>query len=827
MLIWIAALIEFIRLSPINLAFLVFLQLVNGIVLYLQDKNSRNAVETLKKSLAPHAVVKRDGQWKRVKVNELVFGDRILIASGDLLPADCILGPGECLIDQSMLTGETRELLKIEGNKVYMGSICKKGEIEANVSATGTNTFFGKSNLFSSEVSQKGNMEKVLNKVAFLLMIIGGILVTVMLVILLYKGNEFLESLSTCAVMLVLTLPIAMQTVCASTLAVGANRLNKRKAVVSKLASIEELASMELICIHKTGMFTKGEPNINSHVLFSSPTLSHLFTAAYLSSKRDIKNPIDKCICEYAVKNLKLNFDDFEEEDFFQYNPKNKRSTVNVRNVITGEIFKYCKGAPQVILALTEQWRLENEVADHVQKFAESGYSTIAVAGTNNSGQWEFLGLISLFDPFFEGVNEQIQYLRNFGIKILLLTGDQISITKSISKTLNLGDLIFNAEVFNKDTSTVEREFLDTILLQADGFAEVFPEHKLTIVKMIQKKGLKVGMTGTSINDAGALKRSEVGMAAFEATDAAKSSSDIIFNEPGMQIIYQAVVKARKIFGRAKTYCIYRISCSCQLLLFFFIILVGIDPKNDFKCRDNDCSSVPNTAAFPVIALIIIVLLNDFTIISISSDRVNPSKTPCKWDLVRVFITSAVLGAVSFFSSFAYLLVSLMHMDARNPNLIFEYFGIPTYSYGQILTAMFMKISISNYLTLYSARCISWFFLSRPGIELLILSVLSLTSTTLLSKYWFLNVQPKNSVVVATMHPIDWNSILVIWVFCICMFILQDILKMSLYSSYNKIENNGSDSRLKKMCLAESIKNIMKNTNTGILTERSILAAMT
>ena len=803
------------------------LQLVNGLVLYLQEKNSRNAVETLKKNLAPQALVKRDGQWRKVKVNELVFGDRIQISPGDLLPADCILGPGECLIDQSMLTGETREVFKIEGNKIYMGSICKSGEVEANVTATGANTFFGKTNLLSSEVSNKGNMEKVLGKVAFLLMVFGGIIVTIMLVILLYKGNEFLESLSTSVAMLVLTLPIAMQTVCASTLAIGAKRLNRKKAVVSKLASIEELASMELVCIHKTGMFTKGEPSVNSHFLFKCPSLSYLFTAAYLSSRRDIKNPIDKCICEYAVKDLKLNFDDFEEEDFCQYNPKIKRSGVTVRNIISGEIKRFCKGAPQVVLALTEQWELEKEISEQVQKFADLGYSSIAVAECNEKGFWEFLGLVAVFDPFFEGVNEQIQNLRNFGIKILLLTGDQIAISKKLSNTLGLGDLIFNAEIFNNDTSTVQREFLDTILLQADGFAEVFPEHKFTIVKMIQKKGLKVGITGISINDAGALKRSEVGMAAFEATDAAKSSSDIIFNEPGMHIIYQAVVKARKIFGRAKTYCIYRISCSIQLLFFFFISLVAIDPSSDFKCRNNDCSSRPNTTAFPVIAMVIIALLNDFTIISISSDRVNPSSTPCKWDLLKVFITSSVLGAVSFFSSFAYLLISLLNMDSNNPNLIFEYFGIPTYTYGQILTGMFLKISISNCLTLYVARCNSWFFLSRPGFELFIMSTFALTTSTLLSKYWYLNVQPKNSVVVATMHSLDWASILVIWVFCISMFILQDILKVSLYSSFNKILTNGSQSGLKEMCLAESIKNLTKNNKPGILTERSILAAMT
>jgi H+-transporting ATPase len=824
-LIWIASLIELIRVSPINLSFLIALQVVNGLVLYLQDKKSRSAVETIKKSLAPHALVKRDLLWKRVRVNELVPGDRIQIGPGDLLPADCILGPGECSVDQSMLTGETKQVLKIEGNKLYMGSLCKKGEVEANVYATGTNTFFGKSNLFSSEVNQKGNIEKVLGRVAFLLMIISGILVTIILIIFLYKGNEFLESLSSSVVMLVLSLPIAMQAVCASTLAVGANRLNKKKTVVSRLASIEELASMEILCIHKTFMLTKGEPVVNGHFLISSESISHLFQAAYLSSRRDIKNPIDKCLCEYAVNDLKLSFEDFEEEDYCQYDPKIKRSEVAVRNIMTGEMFKFCKGAPQVILALTESWDLEDEVTSQVVKFASQGYSVIAVAASGHSGKWDFLGLISIFDPFFEGVSEDIKALRDFNVKILFLTGDQMAISKQISNDIGLGDLIFNAEVFNNDMTTVQRELLDSILMQADGFAEVYPEHKFTIVKLLQKKEKKVGITGVSINDAPALKRADVGLAGFEATDAAKSSADIIFEEPGLHILYQATVKARRIFRRAKTYCIYRISCSCQLLIFFFISLAAINPKKDFRCRGSNCDDVPNTSAFPVIAMVIIALLNDITIISISSDRASPSQAPCKWNMIKIYIISCTLGAVSFFSSFAFLLVALSHMDSHKPNIIFDYFRIPAYSYGQVLTAVFLKLSISNYLTIFSVRSSTWFFCSRPGIELGITSLTALSTTTIICKYWVLNIQPKNSVVVASMHSIDWNTILIVWTFCFIIFIVQDLLKMCIHISYSRITFNLSDWTINRMCLVESMKQYHLNYSKGILTQRSNLAA--
>ena len=824
-LIWIASLIELIRVSPINLSFLIALQFVNGLVLYIQDKKSRNAVETIKKSLAPQALVKRDQIWKRVRVNELVDGDRIQIGPGDLLPADCILGPGECLIDQSMLTGETRQVLKIEGNKVYMGSICKKGEIEATVYATGTKTFFGKTNLLSSDVNQKGNIEKVLGRVAFLLMIVSGILVTIILIIFLYKGNEFLESLSSSVVMLVLSLPIAMQAVCASTLAVGANRLNKKNAIVSRLASIEELASMEILCIHKTFMLTKGEPVVHGHLLVRGKSIAQLFSAAYLSSKRDLKNPIDRGICEYVVNDLKLTFEDFEEEDYCQYDPKIKRSEVSVRNIMTGEFFKFCKGAPQVLLALTGETEIEDEISLHVQKYAASGYSVIAVASSDYTGKWEFLGLISIFDPYFEGISTEISSIRDFGVKIMLLTGDQMSISKQISNTIGLGDLIFNAEIFNTDTTTVHRELLDSILLQADGFAEVYPEHKFTIVKLLQKKGKKVGITGVSISDAPALKRADVGLAGFEATDAARSASDITLNEPGIRVLYQALVKARRIFRRAKTYCIYRISCSCQLLIFFFISLAAINPKKDFKCRGDDCENVPNTSAFPVIAMVIIAVLNDFTIISISSDRASPSMVPCKWNMMKIYIISCTLGAISFFSTFAFLLLALSHMDSHKPNEVLNYFSIPTYSYGQVLTAVFLKLSISNYLTIFSVRSATWFFYSRPGLELGVMSLTSMSITTLLCKYWVLNIQPKNSVIIANMHSIDWETILLVWMFSFIIFIVQDVLKMCICISYSRINSSLQDWMINRMCLVETMKQYHLNQYQGLLTSRSNLAA--
>jgi H+-transporting ATPase len=790
-LIWCAIFTELIRLSPVNAGFLFALQFVNGMVLFIQEKKSADALEAVKFSLEPKALVKRDGVFSPIMTSHIVIGDKILITSGDFLPADCVAGPGECIVDQSMLTGETSPVKKTEGGKLYMGSIVKKGEIEAVVTATGPNTFFGKANSLMSKVNSKGKIQRVLGKVAFILIVVAFIIVSVILLALLLKGNEFLESLSTSFVYMILSLPIAMQTVSATILSVGAQSLNKKNVAVCSLASIEGLAGIDILCVHKSGIITKDEPIVKSFVLFGLKTPNELFLIALLASRKDKKNGIDKCVSEYALDVYKVNSEIYEEEDFFHYDPKLKRSEATLRNTKTGEIIKCSKGAVPVILALTGQSQLEEEVNKHVNTFASQGHSVIAVASTDSKGVWEFGGLISIHDPYYNNLQSNIQDARALNLKLIFLTGDQLAITKTISNDLRLGDLIFNAEIFNNDLNTVQREIIDSILLKSDGFAQVYPEHKFTIVKMLQNKKKSIGITGVSISDAAALKRADVGLAGFIATDAAKSASDLILLKPGFEVIIQAVAKSRKIFRRAHTYCIYRISCSFQLLVFFFVGIISVDPSADFKCNGTStCETVPNTFGFPVIALAIIALLNDGTIISISYDKSSTSKYPCKWKLSQIFILSCTLGVISFFSSLIFLLMSMSNMDSNDPNSVFNYFDIGLFSYEQVLTSVFLKISISNYLTIFCVRTDKLFFMSLPGKALGLAGLTAMTTTTLICRYWYLNILPKNSAIIANMESISWKVILFVWVFDLSIFVLQDFIKVLIckgFDIYNKI----------------------------------------
>ena len=763
-----------------------------------------------------------------VESRYLAVGDKICLSPGDILPADCILAQGEVSIDQSMLTGETLPVVKTEGGHVYMGSICKKGEIEAFVTAIGKSTYFCKGITMTQEINNnRGKVEQVLAKIAFLLTIVSSVLVTIVFIVLLDKGNEFLESLAVSALLMVISLPIAMQVVCATTLAVGAKALYNEKTLVCKLNAIEELAGMEILCINKSGFLTKKKPVVGTPILFESKSINDLFLFALLSSRREkeSQNPIDRTICTYGLITLQLTTHMYEEEDFIPFSPKRKHTFCTVRNVITGEITKCCKGSVQVILAITKNWALESSISEIVLELASKGYSAVAVARTDKQYQWEFLGLIPILYPISTGASSSLRTLSELNVSITMLSGDYLAVSKKYFMDLHLGDRIFNAEILNSDNTTLQQEFIDSILMYANGYAEVYPEHKFTLVKMLQRKGKRVGITGRAISDAPALKIADVGLAAYGATDAAMASSDIIYQKSGLKTVANSIVSARKIFQRAETYCIFRIACSFQLLLFVFVGVVAVDPSG-YHCTGNSkCQIRPNTSTLPVLTLVIIALLNDGNIIAIAYDTAPGRKYPCKWDLKAIFIVACVLGAIALLSSVAFLLIGLNHMSPDNPSVLFTSLGIEVFNYGEILNAIFLKVSISNYLTIFSVRCRGSFAMNLPGKAVFSMGFVSMAVSTLLSKYWFLNLQPKNSVIIANLSPLPWRMVILIWVYDFFVFLAQDIVKIAIYKAFAIYKIKSQDKVLINMMLSEATYFQHQNTTSHLLTQRAKIAA--
>jgi H+-transporting ATPase len=821
-LIWSAILIELIRLATLNILCLFLLQVVNGLIWHYENKSSTTAITALKESLAPKAHVKRDNVWKTIYAKELVVGDKICIFPGDLLPADCVLGIGELVIDQSMLTGETVPVTRGEGSKAYMGSICKKGEIEAFVCQTGKNTFFQKSASLMSEVQSIGRIQKVMKKLTVVLMIISSVIVCIIMTVLLEKGIEFLETLAVCAIYLILSMPIAVQVVSATILAVGSRRLNEKGVVVSQLSAIEELACMQVLCISRSGFLSKPKGKALDPVLIESNNMQEVLLAAYLCSKKlqTAQNSIDKAICALTASKLKAPLDHYEEEDFEPFDPKTKRSLSLVRNSLNGEVFWCCKGSPQAVLRLTSKPELEGPISRHVIKLASMGCSCIAVARTLPlSGQkalhWEFCGLVPVLFPAPPDVSAALRSVQKLAVKLSVLSGSPAPVLKHVCQELGLGDLVFSADLLNSDASTVQTELVESLVAYADGFAEVFPEHKFTLVKILQRQKKRVGITGVGISDAPALKRAHVGIAAFGATDAARAAADVIYNRPGLKTVVSSVRKAREIFERAETYCLYRIYCSFQLLFFFFLTAVLINPA-EYQCAGSSgCRNVPNAVVLPVLSLVIVTLFNDATMIAIAFDRPRAARKPKKWKVGVMFLLSSVLASISLLSSMIFLLLTLDHMDPSNPNKFLSFFLIDNLKYEEILTGIFLKLSISNYLTVFSVRCNGSLVLSMPGKTLLCVGFVSTLITTLFSKYWFLNIEVNTSTRIS-LESISWKMVGFIWGFDLFVLFWQELAKLAVMKAVEIYGTYRQDSVLSKLIFYEAVLGYRQNQSWRI-----------
>jgi len=806
-MIWLAVIVEAINQDWEDFVVLMILQVVNGTVGFIEERNAGNAIAALKNSLRPSCRVCRSGAWETGDATTLVPGDLIELVIGDVVPADAILLQGDPLqVDQSALTGESLPVTIHPGGKVKMGSSVKRGELKAVVCATGANTFFGKAaDLLNIEDTQ-GRFQKILFKITLALLFISLVLCAIIFIDLLVTASDddshtVFGALSVVIVLLVASIPIAMQVVCTSTMAVGSRRLAQRKVIVARLSAIEELAGMTILCSDKTGTLTQNKLSLREPNLMGDMNDEELIFYSALAAKRgDMQDAIDGCICA-AVKN-KHKMNDFEELVYVPFNPTDKRTEATIR-APDGSIFRVTKGAPQIILGMAHNAaELQATTEAAIQSLADRGFRALGMAisytGPDEEPKWEFQGLLALFDPPRYDTKQTISTAVAMGVEVKMITGDQTAIAKETCRELGMGTNILNTEVLtNPDTAGVD---LDAIIMESHGFAEVYPEHKFQIVDRIRKQGYVTGMTGDGVNDAPALKRADIGIAVEGATDAAKAAADIVLIEPGLSVIIEAIQRSRKIFQRMRNYCIYRIACTIQLLFFFFFAVLFIRPDTLSNGADD-----AHNFTLPVIAIVIITILNDGTIITIAHDKVIPDRRPQKWNLVEVVIVSSLLGMVPCMSSMLLLVLGLKANIYAKPNWfsnllgahVSPYTGAYYLEFEELRTLMYMKISLSDFLTVFSGRCRGFFFERRPGYALSCAFVFATGASTLLSVFWFFSDKQSDENP-DPMKAIAFKTCFTIWVYNLLWFIAQDIAKVCLYYVLNRYRKDEEDELTKR-----------------------------
>jgi H+-transporting ATPase len=771
---------------------ILIMLLVNAGLDFLQEHRALNALKALKQRLTKEVTVKRDGEFKRIPLRELVPGDIVKLRIGDIVPADVQLLEGDYLsVDQAALTGESLPVSKKVGAVAYANTIVKQGEMLAVVVNTAMATRFSTVVALVAKAQREvhSHFQKMVMQIGNFLILVTLALVVLIIMVALFRHESFLEIVRFALVLTVAAIPVALPAVLSVTMAVGALNLARRQAIVSRLTAVEELAGVDIFCSDKTGTLTQNEMQVSEPVVLKGFTVDDLFLHAALASRRENNDPIELPIFGYIEEKLpRVDWQAYRQTKFVPFDPVRKRTEADIER--DGTRFQAIKGAAQVLM---EMAGLEEGAArklnETVEALASKGYRTLAVGRRQGEAPLQLLGLIPLYDPPREDSKAVIDEMHDYGVKVKMVTGDNLAIAKEIGRLLGLeqrtirsaqlsgaasNELLALVQVLAEaiyrqlkggvslkearqfasgvmqqvgklyDTRLLEREFIHThesaiieMIEEVDIFAEVVPEDKYRIVDTLQKGGHIVAMTGDGVNDAPALKRADCGFAVSNATDAARAAADIILTAPGLSVINEALQQARITFARMKSYATFRIAETIRIILFMTLSIVVFN-------------------FYPITALMIILLalLNDIPILAIAYDNTKVHKTPVRWQTPELLTVSSLLGTAGVVASF----------------VLFFILREQGFSEDMIRTFLFLKLIIAGHSTLYVTRSEGWFW-QRPWPSPLLFGATFGTEIlgTLIAVYGIL------------VTGIGWKYALWIWVYALVWFVFNDVVKMGAY----------------------------------------------
>ncbi|KAI4356650.1 hypothetical protein L6164_000656 [Bauhinia variegata] len=766
-----------------DFAGIVMLLFINSTISFIEENNAGNAAAALMARLAPKAKILRDGKWSEEDASVLVPGDIISIKLGDIIPADARLLEGDPLkIDQEVSSSyfvsvsvcsnwRVTPVTKNPGDGVYSGSTCKQGEIEAVVIATGVHTFFGKAAHLVENTTHIGHFQKVLTSIGnfCICSIAVGMFIEIIVLSAFQRQRGYRVAVDNLLVLLIGGIPIAMPTVLSVTMAIGSHRLSQQGAITKRMTAIEEMAGMDVLCSDKTGTLTLNKLSVDKNlieVFARDVDKDTVVLMAARASRLENQDAIDCAIVSMLGDPREARFG-IKEVHFLPFNPTDKRTALTYLDS-AGKMQRVSKGAPEQILNLSHnKSEIEKKVHTIIDKFAERGLRSLAVArqevpeGTKDSpgGPWEFVGLLPLFDPPRHDSAETIRRALDLGVSVKMITGDQLAIAKETGRRLGMGTNMYPSSYLlgdNKDGKIALP--VDELIENADGFAGVFPEHKYEIVSRLQSRKHICGMTGDGVNDAPALKKADIGIAVADSTDAARGASDIVLTEPGLSVIISAVLTSRAIFQRMKNYTIYAVSITIRIVLGFMLL---------------SCFWQFN---FPPFMVLVIAILNDGTIMTISKDRVKPSPLPDSWKLSEIFATGIVLGsylAITTVIFFWATYETTFFPDKFGVRHLNKHANIDSIELSKMLgSAVYLQVSTISQALIFVTRSRGWSYTERPGLLLVCAFIIAQLVATVISATVSWNRGGISSI--------GWGWTGVIWLYNIIIYIFLDPIKFGV-----------------------------------------------
>ncbi|EPC74568.1 cation transport ATPase, partial [Lacticaseibacillus paracasei subsp. paracasei Lpp71] len=599
---------------------------INAVIGFVQSNNSQKAVALLKKKLEIMATVRRDQAWQALAASQVVPGDIVQLKIGAIVPADLAIIAGNVTVDQSALTGESLPATASAGNLLYSGSIVKSGEVQAVVLNTGTTTYFGQTVTLVKTAKPKSKQEELMLAIVRYMLYLGIAASVIVAIYGLYLHESPVFILSFVLIFLIGSVPVALPAVLTIVQAVGAMALSKKGIIVSRLTSLEDAASIDIFCFDKTGTITQNKLSIIACQPLTGYTAEQLLDAAGLAADQEHPDAIDQAVLNYAAE-IKHPLDFSKRQQFTPFDFATKRTEAVITTTDHRQM-RVIKGAVPTILALyAKQHPADTAPASAaIQQLAtanaKKGYRSLAVASVVDS-QMALVGVLAIADPPRADSASMLARLKNLGIKPMMITGDSVPIARDVAEQVGIGTKILPAKALKTGTTADKIQLIH----ESDGFANVFPDDKYQIVKLLQEDGHLVGMTGDGVNDAPALKQAELGTAVSSASDVAKASASIILTHPGLHDIIAAITTSRQTYQRMLTWVINKITKVIEIIILFTLGFFWL-----------------KVSLVSLLGMSLLVFANDFATMSIATDNVQSTAGPNQWRLGPLTAASGVLG---------------------------------------------------------------------------------------------------------------------------------------------------------------------------------------
>src|ERR1039457_4798273 len=659
------------------------LLVINAVLSFTQERRAAGVVQALRRRLQVSARVLRDSSWQVIPARELVPGDMVRVRPGDIIPADVKLLTEALTVDQSALTGESKDADKTPGEVLSSGSIVRRGEGNGVVMLTGAKTYFGRTTELVQQARPTLHIEAVVSKVVRWLFVIVGALLAVVVVLSLVRGAPLLEMVPLLLVLLMSAVPVALPVMFTVSMAFGSKELAKRGVLVTRLSAAEDAATMDVLCVDKTGTITMNQLAVTEVIPLEQTTEADVLMAGALASQEANQDPIDLAFLAAAKdRHVFDNVPKVTPVSFAPFDAKNRRTEAVVEQ--NGQRLHVIKGAMRTVVETCGLQPAAVETLEaRVSESAAKGYRTLAVARGPETGIPTLLGLVSLYDPPRPDAKQLIAELQGLGVPVKMLTGDALPVAREIGQGVGLPN-IRRVSDLKAAGSLASNEAMD-LLAGADGFAEVYPEDKYVVVKHLQAAGHVTGMTGDGVNDAPALRQAEVGIAVSTATDVAKGAASVVLTDPGLTNIVALVEQGRTIYQRILTYIINKISRTILKTAFVAIAFVAT-----------------GKFVMSAFAMLLLVFITDFAKISLATDRVRASRKPETWNIGPLITVSVVLGALMVAEALLVLWIGWSRWElATSDNALY------TFSFLTLL--YFAAFSI------VSARERRWFWATLPS----------------------------------------------------------------------------------------------------------------